>query len=53
MVLDEAALLSEEELLRFRAFVERGGRLMWTGLTGTRDEQGVQRDAGFLETCGA
>ena len=48
VVLNEVALLSERELESFRRFVESGGRLVWTGATGTRDERGVPRDPGRL-----
>ena len=41
VVLNEVALLSEEELAAFRAFVHDGGTLVWTGRTGTKDERGV------------
>ena len=43
VVLNEVALLSEEELTAFRVFVEDGGTLVWTGRTGTKDERGVSR----------
>jgi hypothetical protein len=43
VVLNEVALLSDEELAAFRAFVNDGGTLVWTGRTGTRDERGVPR----------
>ena len=48
VVLNEVALLSEEELAAFRAFVVDGGTLVWTGRTGTRDERGVLRSGDAL-----
>lgn len=48
VVLNEVALLSDEELAAFRAFVMQGGTLVWTGRTGIRDERGVPRSNGVL-----
>jgi hypothetical protein len=48
IVLNEVAMLSDDELQSFRAWVERGGRLVWTGATGTLDERGAKRAAGRL-----
>ena len=43
VVLNEGAIVSDSELRAFRSFVERGGTLIWTGGTGTRDGRGVPR----------
>jgi len=43
VVLNEVAILSDPELDAFRTFVQEGGTIVWTGQTGTRDEQGVPR----------
>jgi len=48
VMLNEVALLSEEELRAFKQFVEDGGTLIWAGLTGVRDESGELRSAGEL-----
>jgi len=43
-VLNEVALLAEDELVAFRSFVINGGTLVWCGRTGTRDERGISRE---------
>ena len=43
VVLNEAALLDEEEIEGFKHFVENGGALVWVGRTATRDGQGMPR----------
>ena len=44
VVLNEVALLSDEELEALRSYVEAGGNLVWTGRTGALDERGVGRE---------
>ena len=46
VVLSEIAILSDGELQAFRAFVERGGTLVWAGMTGSRNENGLPRPGG-------
>lgn len=43
VVLNEVAFLSDEEIVTFRTFVQDGGTLVWTGLTGTKDEHSTPR----------
>ena len=50
VVLNEVAIMSDEELEIFHSFVINGGTLVWTGPTGTKDETGADRPADFLET---
>jgi hypothetical protein len=48
VVLNEVAVLSEEELVAFRDFVLSGRALVWTGATGTRSESGTRRTREFV-----
>ena len=48
VVLNEVAMLSNGEIAAFRAYLEHGGRLVWTGASGTLDERGARRAAGQL-----
>ncbi len=48
VVLNEVALLSDEEIVAFRSYVGGGGTLIWTGRTGALDERGVRRPEGFV-----
>ena len=48
VVLNEVAILSNDELDRFRRYVGRGGTLVWTGRTGTQGERGLPRPAESL-----
>jgi hypothetical protein len=49
VVLNEVALLSDEELAAFRQFVIEGGRLVWTGLTGVKDGRNLPRSGDVLK----
>ena len=48
VVLNEVALLGEDELHVLHAFVTNGGTLVWCGRTGILDERGVKREGGWL-----
>jgi hypothetical protein len=52
VVLNEVALLENEEIEAFRAFVMEGGTLVWVGRTGTREAapaaRGRLRPEGFI-----
>ncbi len=48
VVLNEVAMLSNGEIAAFRAYLEHGGRIVWTGASGTLDERGARRPAGQL-----
>ena len=48
VVLNEVAVLSEEEMLAFRDFVLGGGALVWTGATGGRSESGGRRTRNYV-----
>jgi len=43
VVLNETALLSDQEILAFREFAHAGGTLAWIGATGCRNERGHER----------
>lgn len=47
-VLNEVAMLSDEEWTAFRSFVVNGGTLMMTGRSGERDEKGIRRPPDFF-----
>lgn len=48
VILNEVALLGEDELDAFHSFVVNGGKLVWSGPTGSLDERGVKREEGWL-----
>jgi hypothetical protein len=48
VVLNEVAMLSDEEWTAIRSFVVNGGTLVWTGKTGVKNEKGVDHPEGFL-----
>ncbi|MDA0747924.1 MAG: beta-galactosidase trimerization domain-containing protein, partial [bacterium] len=48
VVLNEVAMLSDEEMVALRSFVVNGGTLVWTGRTGERDEKGIRREGDYL-----
>ncbi|MBN1348491.1 beta-galactosidase trimerization domain-containing protein [candidate division KSB1 bacterium] len=48
IVLNEIAILSEEEIVEFRRFVANGGTLVWSGNSGSLDESGESRRADSL-----
>ena len=48
VVLNEVAVLAEEEMVALRSFVLNGGALVWTGATGTRGESGMRRTQEFV-----
>ena len=47
-VLNEVAMLSDEEWTAFRSFVVNGGTLVMTGRSGERDEKGIGRPPDYL-----
>jgi hypothetical protein len=48
VVLNEVAILTEAELVALQSFAANGGTLVWTGRTGSLDENGATRDPGQL-----
>jgi hypothetical protein len=48
VILNEIAVLSTEELVDFKSFVENGGSLLWLGKTGIKDRSATDRKSGFL-----
>jgi hypothetical protein len=57
IVLNEAAVMSEEELEKFKAFVKNGGRIIWVGKNAEKDEsfkrtRTFQDIWGFARTSG-
>lgn len=54
LLLPNAAILSDREVLLFRRYVEAGGKLIITGLTGTLDRfGGRQKESSLAELIGA
>ena len=49
IILSEIILLSSNELEALQRFVLNGGKLIWIGKTGMRDENNITRDTNFLE----
>ena len=48
VVLNEVALLSDEEIRAFKDFASNGGTLVWIGMTGSKDAKGCDRDGALL-----